>query len=46
MVSEQGNDGKNTFKGMLVYIREINLKASGEFIAGGLTTRAGALILY
>ena len=35
MVSEQGNDGKNTFKSILVYIRKINMKASGRILRRG-----------
>lgn len=39
MASEQGNDGKNTFKGILVCIREINLKASGRIHCRGFDNK-------
>lgn len=41
IVSEQEIHGKNTFKGILVYIREINLKASGSIRCRGFENEGG-----
>lgn len=40
MASKQGNDGKNTLTGILVCIREINLKASGRIHCRGFDNKS------
>lgn len=49
IVSEQEIHGKNTLKGILVYIREINLKASGRICCRGFENegrKANSLLGY